>query len=63
MTEKKTAGQIAYEAHVAVIPTYRHSPPICGWADLTDAERFSWERMFNNAAARAAFASRKAEIG
>ena len=73
MDVKKTAGQIAYEADVAARPLYHDGTPRRSWESLDSAIRWSWERPndngthdrappHNNADARAAFATRKAEI-
>ncbi len=42
--ERKTAGQLAYEASVAANPRYPDGTPRRAWADLSDAIRNNWER-------------------
>lgn len=40
----KTAGQIAYEAELAVVPTYHDGRPRSPWEKLATYEREQWEK-------------------
>lgn len=44
MEDRKTPGQLAYEADCKARPTYDGGAPRATWAALGEVERWSWER-------------------